>query len=54
MGEWDRSYYYTNFEIGDLRFFRSEAYQSYFRYLDALGGFYYYRWGTPQIEASKP
>ena len=49
MGTWDRSYYYTNFEIGHLPFFRGEAYQSYFRHLDAAGGFYYYRWGDAPI-----
>ena len=46
---WDRSYYYTNFEIGYLPFFRSEPYQSYFRHLDSEGGFYYYRWGDAPI-----
>ena len=49
LGSWDRSYYYTNFEIGNLSFFRSEAYQSYFRHLDSEGGFYYYRWGDAPI-----
>lgn len=48
-GDWDRSYFYTNFEIGHLPFFRSEAYQSFFRHLDKEGGFYYYRWGDAPI-----
>eukprot|EP00293_Proteomonas_sulcata_P003250 CAMPEP_0184328282 /NCGR_PEP_ID=MMETSP1049-20130417/143540_1 /TAXON_ID=77928 /ORGANISM="Proteomonas sulcata, Strain CCMP704" /LENGTH=122 /DNA_ID=CAMNT_0026650585 /DNA_START=1 /DNA_END=369 /DNA_ORIENTATION=+ len=48
-GTWDRSYFYTNFEIGYIPFFRSEAYQSYFEHLDKQGGFYYYRWGDAPI-----
>ena len=46
---WDRSYYYTNFEIGYLPFFRSKKYQSFFAHLEALGGFYHYRWGDAPI-----
>lgn len=32
---------WSNFEIGDLDFWRGEAYTKYFEYLDATGGFYY-------------
>jgi alpha 1,2-mannosyltransferase len=32
---------WSNFEIADLDFWRSEAYMKYFEYLDAQGGFYY-------------
>jgi len=32
---------WSNFEIGDLRFWRGEAYMKYFEHLDAAGGFYY-------------
>jgi len=43
---WTRCTYWTNFEIGDLDFFRgSEGYNKYFEHLDAAGGFYYERWG---------
>ena len=35
----------TNFEVGDLNFFRAEAYQSLFRALDATNGFVERRWG---------
>uniref|UniRef100_A0A6U6D8H0 Uncharacterized protein n=1 Tax=Guillardia theta TaxID=55529 RepID=A0A6U6D8H0_GUITH len=48
-GVWDRSYFYTNFEIGHLPFFRSEKYQSFYASLDRKGGFYYYRWGDAPI-----
>ena len=33
-GEYNLCHFWSNFEIGDLRFFRSEAYQRYFSYLD--------------------
>ena len=33
-GEYNLCHFWSNFEIGDLRFFRSEAYQEYFSYLD--------------------
>lgn len=38
-------HFWSNFEIGDLKFFRSEAYESFFQYLDKKGGFFYERWG---------
>ncbi|KAJ3782638.1 glycosyltransferase family 15 protein [Lentinula aff. detonsa] len=43
---WTRCTYWTNFEIGDLDFFRgSEGYNKYFEHLETAGGFYYERWG---------
>lgn len=35
----------SNFELGDMDFFRSEAYSEYFKHLDRAGGFSYERWG---------
>ena len=35
---------WSNFEIGDLNFWRSEAYMKFFEHLDEAGGFYYERW----------
>lgn len=32
---------WSNFEIGDLDFWRSEAYSTFFEFLDQKGGFYY-------------
>ena len=32
---------WSNFEIGDLNFWRGEAYTKYFEHLDKAGGFYY-------------
>jgi alpha 1,2-mannosyltransferase len=35
---------WSNFEIGDLNFWRSKPYMDYFEHLDKAGGFYYERW----------
>ena len=32
---------WSNFEIADMNFWRSEAYTKFFDHLDASGGFYY-------------
>ncbi|VVB92993.1 Glycolipid 2-alpha-mannosyltransferase [uncultured archaeon] len=48
-GVWDRSYYYTNFEIAKLDFWRSDEFMNYFEYLDRSGGIYKYRWGDHVI-----
>ncbi len=32
---------WSNFEIADLNFWRSEPYMKYFEFLEAKGGFYY-------------
>lgn len=42
-------HFWSNFEIGNLDFFRSEAYEAYFDYLDKAGGFYYERWGDAPV-----
>lgn len=41
--------FFSNFEIGDLRFFRSEAVGAYLKHLDDSGGFYYERFGDAPI-----
>lgn len=48
-GIWDRSYYYTNFEISKIDFWRSDEFMNYFNYLDKAGGIYKYRWGDHVI-----
>ncbi|KAK9448456.1 nucleotide-diphospho-sugar transferase [Limtongia smithiae] len=50
-GNYNLCHFWSNFEIADLRFWRSEAYQSYFDYLDKLGGFFYERWGDAPIHS---
>lgn len=42
-------HYWSNFEIGDLDFFRSREYEEYFNYLDRAGGFFYERWGDAPV-----
>jgi hypothetical protein len=32
---------WSNFEIADMEFWRSDAYSAYFDHLDSKGGFYY-------------
>jgi mannosyltransferase len=40
---WNQCHYWSNFEIADLDFFRSKAYQALYERLDRAGGFYYER-----------
>lgn len=44
-------HFWSNFEIGDLDFFRSKAYNDYFDHLEASGGFYYERWGDAPVHS---
>lgn len=42
---------WSNFEIGDLNFWRSKPYSTYFDWLDRRGGFYYERWGDAPVHS---
>ncbi|KAI7821448.1 nucleotide-diphospho-sugar transferase [Kickxella alabastrina] len=44
-------HFWSNFEIVDLSFYRSEAYESYFQHLDRAGGFFYERWGDAPVHS---
>lgn len=46
---WNHCHFWSNFEIADLDFFRSQEYRSYFERLDQAGGFYTERWGDAPI-----
>ncbi|KAI1121898.1 glycolipid 2-alpha-mannosyltransferase [Nemania abortiva] len=48
---WSLCHYWSNFEIADMDFFRSKAYQDYFDYLDKKGGFYGERWGDAAVHS---
>jgi len=48
-GDWDMSYYYTNFEISKIDFWLSKGPLNFFTYLDQTGGIYKYRWGDHVI-----
>lgn len=44
-------HFWSNFEVGSLKFWRSKAYQDYFDYLDKTGGFFYERWGDAPVHS---
>jgi len=48
---YNRCHFWSNFEIGDLNFWRGEAYTKYFEHLDRKGGFYYERWGDAPVHS---
>ena len=48
-GEWDRSFFYTNFEVSSTALWRSPQYRAIFQALDYSGGFYLCRWGDGPI-----
>lgn len=41
ISHWNSTSVWSNFEIGDLDFWRGEAYSKFFDFLDEAGGFYY-------------
>lgn len=44
-------HFWSNFEIANLNFWRSEAYTKYFEHLDKAGGFFYERWGDAPVHS---
>lgn len=44
-------HFWSNFEIGDMDFFRGEAYSAYVKHLDSTGNFYYERWGDAPVRS---
>ncbi|TFK42570.1 nucleotide-diphospho-sugar transferase [Crucibulum laeve] len=44
-------HFWSNFEIADMDFWRGEAYQKFFEFLDSTGGFYYERWGDAPVHS---
>ncbi|KAF8559599.1 glycosyltransferase family 15 protein [Imleria badia] len=44
-------HFWSNFEIADMDFWRSEAYMKYFEFLEERGGFYYERWGDAPVHS---
>ncbi|CCE61376.1 hypothetical protein TPHA_0A02960 [Tetrapisispora phaffii CBS 4417] len=47
--DYNLCHFWSNFEIGNLNFFRSEAYLKYFELLDSKMGFYSERWGDAPV-----
>lgn len=50
-GGYSTCHFWSNFEIGDMDFFRGEAYSNWFKHLDATGKFYYERWGDAPVHS---
>ncbi|KAF8312021.1 glycosyltransferase family 15 protein [Clavulina sp. PMI_390] len=48
---YNKCHFWSNFEIGDLNFWRGEAYMKFFEFLDKKGGFYYERWGDAPVHS---
>ncbi|KAG7879449.1 hypothetical protein KL935_003101 [Ogataea polymorpha] len=44
-------HFWSNFEIADMDFWRSQLYEDFFNYLDASGGFFYERWGDAPVHS---
>ncbi|KAJ2773365.1 hypothetical protein IWQ57_001328 [Coemansia nantahalensis] len=44
-------HFWSNFEIVDLSFYRSEQYMRFFDFLDREGGFFYERWGDAPVHS---
>lgn len=44
-------HFWSNFEIGDMNFWRSKPYEDYFEHLDRAGGFFYERWGDAPVHS---
>ncbi|KAI9828851.1 MAG: hypothetical protein M1826_005955 [Phylliscum demangeonii] len=44
-------HFWSNFEIADMTFWRSQVYQEYFDHLDRAGGFFYERWGDAPVHS---
>ncbi|VVT48743.1 uncharacterized protein SAPINGB_P001929 [Magnusiomyces paraingens] len=49
--DYNLCHFWSNFEIGDLDFWRGEAYRSFFKFLDQAGGFFYERWGDAPVHS---
>jgi mannosyltransferase len=50
-GEWNLCHFWSNFEIGNMDFFRSKKYLEFFEWLDRAGGFFYERWGDAPVHS---
>ncbi|KAJ9449088.1 Glycolipid 2-alpha-mannosyltransferase 1 [Diplonema papillatum] len=49
-GNYTGCHFWSNFEIGSLRWFReNEGYTAFFEHLDRSGGFFYERWGDAPV-----
>ncbi|KAF2754786.1 alpha-1,2 mannosyltransferase KTR1 [Pseudovirgaria hyperparasitica] len=50
-GGYSTCHFWSNFEVADMEFWRSPAYEDYFAHLDRAGGFFYERWGDAPVHS---
>ncbi|KAL8672643.1 MAG: hypothetical protein Q9168_002884 [Polycauliona sp. 1 TL-2023] len=48
---YNHCHFWSNFEIGNLNWLRSQAYSDFFQRLDKDGGFFYERWGDAPVHS---
>lgn len=48
---YNKCHFWSNFEVGNLDFWRSPAYRDFFNKLDQDGGFFYERWGDAPVHS---
>ncbi|EHL03139.1 putative Alpha-1,2 mannosyltransferase KTR1 [Glarea lozoyensis 74030] len=48
-GDYNNCQFFSNFEIGSLKFWRDKGNEAYFDWLDKSGGFYYERFGDAPV-----
>lgn len=48
---YNKCHFWSNFEVGNLDFWRSKAYLEFFDFLDKEGGFFYERWGDAPVHS---
>jgi len=48
---YNKCHFWSNFEIGNLDFWRGKAYTDFFNKLDHDGGFFYERWGDAPVHS---
>ncbi|KAI9705501.1 MAG: alpha 1,2-mannosyltransferase 2.4.1 [Candelina mexicana] len=48
---YNHCHFWSNFEIGNLNWLRSQAYLDFFEQLDKDGGFFYERWGDAPVHS---
>lgn len=51
LNSYNLCHFWSNFEIADMDFYRSQKYRDFFTALDMAGGFYYERWGDAPIHS---
>jgi alpha 1,2-mannosyltransferase len=44
-------HFWSNFEVGDMDFWRGDIYSQFFQFLDSSGGFFYERWGDAPVHS---